>query len=65
MTTEETQKVLSMLNSISNSQESTNLRLNSIDGRLDGIDKRLVQIEDRLRKIEKFVPIENADFQLK
>lgn len=54
-----------MLNSISNSQDATNLRLNSIDGRLDGIDKRLGQIEDRLRKIEKFVPTENADLSFK
>lgn len=48
-------KVLSALNSISNSQEA-------IANRLSGIEIRLEKIEDRLRKIELFVPTENADF---
>jgi archaellum component FlaC len=59
MTNEDFQnRVLSNLNSISNSLEAANTRLS-------GIETRLEKIEDRLRKIELFVPTANADFHPK
>jgi len=66
MTNEEFQAtVIRFMTSISNSQESANLRLISIENRLGNIENRLSNIEERLRKIERFVATDNADFSIK
>ncbi len=36
----------------------------SIDKRFDAVDKDLSEIKDTLRKIQKFIPLDNADFNI-
>lgn len=50
---------------ILNSVQALSGRFDSVDDRLSKIEAHIVEIKKDINDIKKFVPTENADFQLK